>query len=38
MSEENKEQDSSSNDENEYLEEDIGYNISKSHDTKKRKK
>lgn len=38
MSEENKEQDSSSNDENEYNEEDIGYYISKSYDPKKRKK
>ena len=38
MSEENKEQDSSSNDENEYIEEDIGYDISISYDPKKMKK
>ncbi len=38
MSEENKEHDSSSNNENEYNKEDIGYYITKSHDPKKRKK
>ena len=38
MSEENKEQDSPSNNENENIEEDNGYDISKSYDPKKRKK